>query len=90
MSAVKQHFSDRLNDMKSAYEEHGGGLKGAAAAALEGVRGAYEDGFNAIDNLTGDMSAGFFRGIHSQRRKARAPIGVMVRSMMSAKERPPS
>ena len=36
------------------------------------------------------MSAGFFRGIHSQRRKARAPIGVMVRSMMSAKERPPS
>ncbi len=38
--------------MKQAYEEHGGGIKGIAAAAVEGVKGYYTAGFTFIDKLT--------------------------------------
>ena len=39
--------------MKTAYEQHGGGIKGVAAAAVEGVKGYYTAGYTFIDNLTG-------------------------------------
>ena len=39
--------------MRSAYESHGGGIRGAAAAAIEGVKGIYTAGFSFLDNLTG-------------------------------------
>lgn len=39
--------------MKDAYEQHGGGIKGIAAAAVEGVKGIYTAGFTFLDNLTG-------------------------------------
>ena len=39
--------------MKTAYESHGGGIRGAAAAAIEGVKGIYSAGYSFIDNLTG-------------------------------------
>lgn len=39
--------------MRNAYESHGGGIRGAAAAAIEGVKGIYTAGFSFLDNLTG-------------------------------------
>lgn len=39
--------------MKQAYESHGGGIRGIAAAAIEGVKGYYTAGFTFTDNLTG-------------------------------------
>lgn len=39
--------------MRSAYESHGGGIRGVAAAAIEGVKGIYTAGFSFLDNLTG-------------------------------------
>lgn len=51
--AVKTTTSNSLNAIKSAYDKHGGGLKGAVAATLEGVKQYYTAGYNFIDNLTG-------------------------------------
>lgn len=53
MGAACSDVKEKLGNMKAAYEEHGGGIKGIAAAAMEGVKGCYETGFAAIDNLTG-------------------------------------
>lgn len=53
MEAAKETVSQNLNNMKSAYEAHGGGIKGIAAAAIEGVKGFYSAGFTFLDNLTG-------------------------------------
>ena len=39
--------------MRTAYEQHGGGVQGIAAAAIEGVKGYYTAGFTFLDNLTG-------------------------------------
>ena len=53
MNAAKETVAEKLNNMKDAYEQHGGGIKGIAAAAVEGVKGIYTAGFTFLDNLTG-------------------------------------
>ena len=53
MSEAKKDIDQTLSNMKTAYEEHGGGIQGIAAAAMEGVKGHYNTAFNFIDNLTG-------------------------------------
>lgn len=51
--AVKTTTSNSLSAIKSAYDKHGGGLKGAVSATLEGVKQYYTAGYNFVDNLTG-------------------------------------
>lgn len=51
--AAKTTMSNSLNAMKQAYDSHGGGLKGAVAATMEGIKQYYSLGFNFLDNLTG-------------------------------------
>lgn len=53
MDAAKDTVAEKLNNMKDAYEQHGGGIRGIAAAAVEGVKGIYTAGFTFVDNLTG-------------------------------------
>ena len=53
MEGAKQYASEKLNGMRSIYEQQGGGFRGAMAAAMSGVRSAAQDGFNAVDTLTG-------------------------------------
>ncbi len=53
MGAAKDTIVEKLSNMKQAYEAHGGGIKGIAAAAIEGVKGYYTAGFTFVDNLTG-------------------------------------
>ena len=38
MEATKQYAASKLSEMQSAYEQHGGGIKGAMAAAMTGIR----------------------------------------------------
>lgn len=52
-SAATETVKQNLNHMKSAYEANGGGIKGIAAAAMEGVKSFYTSGLAFIDNLTG-------------------------------------
>ena len=72
MNAAKATVSQNLDNMRSAYEAHGGGIRGAAAAAVEGVKGIYTAGFTFLDNLTGgrlsairDKFVGFVTSIAS-------------------------
>lgn len=50
--AAKDTVSESLNNIKQAYDEHGGGLQGAVSATIEGIKEYYKAGFNFIDNLT--------------------------------------
>ena len=72
MNAAKATVSQNLDNMRSAYEAHGGGIRGAAAAAVEGVKGIYTAGFTFLDNLAGgrlsairDKFVGFVTNIAS-------------------------
>ena len=53
MDAAKDTVAEKLNNMKDAYEQHGGGIRGIAAASVEAVKGYYTAGFTFVDNLTG-------------------------------------
>ena len=53
MDAASATAAEKLGNMRAAYESHGGGIQGVAAAAMEGVKGIYTAGFTFLDNLTG-------------------------------------
>ncbi|TCL43225.1 phage tail tape measure protein [Harryflintia acetispora] len=53
LTAVKDTVAEKLGNIKKAYDEHGGGIKGAAYAALEGVKSYYTMGYTFLDKLTG-------------------------------------
>lgn len=51
--AATETVKQNLSNMKKAYEEKGGGIKGVAAAGWEGIKGYYTSGFTFVDKLTG-------------------------------------
>ena len=53
MEAAKSFAVDRLGEMKAAYDEAGGGIKGAVSAAMTGAQNTFTEGYNAINTLTG-------------------------------------
>jgi len=53
MGAACDTVAEKLDNMRTAYETHGGGIRGTAAATIEGVKGIYTAGFTFLDNLTG-------------------------------------
>ncbi|MGN0149586.1 MAG: hypothetical protein ACI4C7_04970, partial [Clostridia bacterium] len=44
--------SEKLSNIKQAYEEHGGSLMGISAGIWEGIKGYYTVGYDFINNLT--------------------------------------
>lgn len=53
MGAAADTAKQKLNNIKSAYEVNGGGIKGVVAASQEAVKGYFTAGLSFIDNLTG-------------------------------------
>ena len=53
MTAAVDTAKEKLNNMKSAYEENGGGIKGVVAAGWEGIKGHFSSGLTFVDKLTG-------------------------------------
>lgn len=51
-SAATNTVKQNLSNMKSAYDSHGGGIAGIAAASMESIKGFYSLGFTFIDSLT--------------------------------------
>ncbi|MDY5884265.1 MAG: phage tail tape measure protein [Roseburia sp.] len=49
LSTAKQN----LSNMKSAYDEAGGGMKGIMAGAIEGIKGSFQTGFTFVDTFSG-------------------------------------
>ena len=53
MGAAVDTAKEKLNNMKTAYEENGGGIKGVVAAGWEGIKGYYTAGLTFVDKLSG-------------------------------------
>lgn len=53
MQAVNDTVKEKLQNMSAAYREHGGGIQGIAAAAMEGIKGYYTAGYSFLNNLSG-------------------------------------
>jgi len=50
---IKKTATDSMTAIKNAYEAHGGGMKGIAAASMEAVKQRITLGWNFADNFTG-------------------------------------
>ena len=53
IQAAKEQTQQRLDDMKKAYEENGGGIQGVVAGLGTGLKGLFEDTYNNLNTLTG-------------------------------------
>ena len=53
LTEIKDNVAQKLGDIKATYEEHGGGIQGVAAVAMEGVKGVFSAGYNFVNDLTG-------------------------------------
>lgn len=53
MGAAAETAKQKLDNIRTAYEENGGGIRGIVAAGLEGVKGYFTAGLTFIDQLTG-------------------------------------
>lgn len=80
LGAAKATVQEKLDNMKRAYEEHGGGIRGAAVAAVEGVKGAFGAGYDFLDDLTG----GKLTEIKDKFSEKLSPITSTVGSILDA------
>lgn len=53
MEASQASVRQTLENMRAAFESHGGGIRGTAAALMEAVKGHFTAGFVFLDTLTG-------------------------------------
>jgi TP901 family phage tail tape measure protein len=53
MEAARSTAKEKLDNIKKAYEENGGGVRGVVAASQEAVKGYFTAGLTFVDKLTG-------------------------------------
>lgn len=52
LEAAKTTVKEKLSNIKKAYEDHGGGVKGVVSAYIEAIKGFWSAGLTFIDKLT--------------------------------------
>lgn len=87
LDAAGATASEKLGNMRAAYEEHGGGIQGITAAAVEGIKGYYTAGFTFLDYLTGgklsEISGKFSTAMGGIPRSAREKLAEAQMAFMS-------
>ena len=78
MSAASATVKEKLSNIKSAYEENGGGIRGIAAATMEAVQGLYDSGWTFIDNLTGGKLTDIKNSISQKMDDARSAVSEAI------------
>lgn len=84
MSAAKNFAATQLSSMKAAYEEHGGGIKGAVAAYMTGVQNNYSTAYNAINKLTGGKLENIRSTITGKITEAKATVERILGDIQNA------
>ena len=72
--AAKDTMQEKLDNIRKAYDEHGGGLEGAVAGAIEAIKGYYSAGFTFIDNLTGGKLSEMLNTVKSKMESIKSDI----------------
>lgn len=76
--AMEKTASETLSNMRKAFDKHGGGIKGVAAAIWEGVKGYWTAGFRFIDNLTGGKLSGIIEVFREKLTKAKNVVKGII------------
>lgn len=82
--ALQQTVNDNNAKMQAAYEEHGGGMEGIAAATWEGIKAKYTFGFDFLNNLTGGKLDGIKQMWEDLKGKIIEKAGEAIRGAIQA------
>lgn len=78
MTAASDTVKEKLSNIKAAYEENGGGIKGVVAATMETVKGYFTAGWSFIDNLTGGKLSDIKAGIEQKLNDAKEAVAKII------------
>ena len=78
LSQVKDTAARKLDELKAVYEENGGGIQGAVAATMAGLRSIDEAGFNILNRLTGGKLDGMKAAYEAHGGGIRGEAAAMV------------
>lgn len=84
MEAAKSTAEQKLANIKAAYESNGGGIRGAAAACMEGVKSVYTFGLTFIDTLTGGKLSSIALTFTNKLNEARTTVTTIMDNIKGA------
>lgn len=84
MSTAVTGVQEKLNSMKQAYEQNGGGLKGVVAAAMNGVTESFLGGLSYVDQLTGGKLSSIRDAFSSKMSAARMLVSSAITRIKNA------
>lgn len=84
LEAAKSTVKQKLDNIESAYNEHGGGIKGIAAGFMEGVKGYYTSGYTFIDTLTGGKLSNIANQFRNKMSDAKSAVSEKMNAIKDA------
>ena len=84
LEALKATTNEKLANIRNAYVSNGGGIKGAAAAAMEGVKSYFTFGLSFIDNLTGGKLSSISSAFSTKLGNAKATVSSILDNIKGA------
>lgn len=84
MEAARTTVQQKLDNIRAAYVNNGGGIKGAAAAAMEGVKGYFTLGLSFVDNLTGGKLSSIASAFNTKLGSAKASVSSILENIKGA------
>lgn len=84
LEALKATTQEKLDNIHAAYVNNGGGIRGAAAAAMEGVKSYFTFGLSFIDNLTGGKLSSIASAFTSKLEDAKSDVSSIMDSIKGA------
>ena len=84
MEALKTTAQEKLDAVRSAYEENGGGLKGIVAATMTGIREAHTFGLDFVDTLTDGKLSSIAERFQSKMNAAKTAVTDTLDNIKSA------
>lgn len=84
LEAMKATTEEKLTNIKAAYVNNGGGIRGAAAAAMEGVKSFFSFGLSFVDNLTNGKLSSIALAFTSKLEDAKAAVFSIMDNIKGA------
>ena len=84
MEALKTTAQEKLDAVRSAYEENGGGLKGIVAATMTGIQEANSFGLDFVDTLTDGKLSSIAERFQSKMNAAKTAVPDTLDNIKSA------
>lgn len=78
LDALRATTTEKLNNIKAAYSENGGGIKGIVAATMTGIQEAQTFGLDYLDTLTGGKLTSIKTQFQTKMQEAQAAVSSIM------------